>query len=227
MATQHGPIEPRGELAFLLSSSGSAEAVRVLRSYFAPRPRGRFSGSRFEGLGGGGDRPAVADEFVAEDLVAVALLSVNIKGDAALEILERRRARLHQLLRRVPTDVALADLTVDDVGDDWPLRALYRELRSIDTIGKTAATKLLARKRPHMAPILDTVITAELRIVKGQYWGPLHAWLTTDGKAHHRHLLDLRDAADLGTEISALRVFDVLAWMSGKGYTRSGGPAVP
>ncbi len=96
---------------------------------------------------------------------------------------------------------------------------------------ETAATKLIARKRPHLVPIPDSVVTQQLGIVKGRYWLPLHAWLTADDNANHRHVVELRDAAGLGPEISALRVFDVLAWLVGKGAgyvdMADASPAVP
>lgn len=213
-------IEPTGHLAYLLSTDGHEEAAKHLHAYFKPRPVGKFSGAHFERLGGGGDRPAIADEFTAEDLIAVSMLAVEVVGDAALEVLELRRARLRELLRAVPTDIALADLAPSDIGADWPVRALYRELLDIRSIGETAATKLLARKRPHLVPILDSVVTEELRIVRGNYWIPLHAWLTGNDRANHEALVALRERTGLGPEISALRVFDVLAWLVGKGYAR-------
>ena len=110
------------------------------------------------------------------------------------------------------------DLPAADLGDTWPVRALYNELLSIPDVGETTACKLLARKRPHLVPILDTVVTQELSIVHGQFWLPLHDWLAADDRAHHLHLESLRSRAGLGPDISVLRVFDVLTWMTGKGY---------
>jgi len=156
---------------------------------------------------------------IAEDLIAVSMLAVAVVGNAALEILEVRRPRLSELLRPIPADVALADLDAGDLGADWPVRTLYRELLTVRDVGETTATKLLARKRPHLIPILDSVVATELGIVKGNFWLPLHAWLVADERANHHHLEYLRSLAGLGDDISALRVFDVLAWMTGKGYT--------
>jgi hypothetical protein len=196
-------------LATVLHPDQTETAVRALNAYFTPRPFGRYSGAHFERLGGGGDRPAVADQFIAEDLVAVATLAVNITGDAAIEILETRATQLRQLLQLIPTDRPLADMTTEEIGAAWPVRVLYRELVSINSIGETSATKLIARKRPHLVPIFDSVITDELRIVNGHYWAPMHAWLTANGRANHRRLETLRSSAGLWPELSALRVFDV------------------
>ncbi|NKY38147.1 DUF6308 family protein [Cellulomonas septica] len=221
-------ITPSARLAWFLDPNRTDEAADVLRRYFTPRPEGQFSGAHFERLGGGGDRPAIANEFTAEDLVAVSMLSVDIGGDAALEILLHRRNRLHELLRQVSTDVSLASLPADSLGADWPVRAIYSELLAISGIGDTAASKLLARKRPHLVPVFDSVVDAELSLVKRRLWLSLHDWLNADGGANATHLATLRGRAGLGHDISLLRVFDVLTWMVGKGYaTPSGRVEVP
>jgi hypothetical protein len=205
-------------LAQLLAPEGAERAAGVLRAYFTPRPPGRFTGAWFERFAGGGDRPEIADHFTADDLIAVSMLSVQVVGDAALEILHTRRDRLRALLQQIPTDVALADLSTDQVGASWPVRRAYVELLATADIGPTTASKLLARKRPHLVPIYDSVVDHELALKDRELWAPLHAWLTSAGRANHRHLLELRDLAGLGHEISALRIFDVLTWMTGQGY---------
>lgn len=56
-------------------------AVGLVREYFADDPatgRARYSGAYFERLGGGGDRPEVAYQITAEDLLAVSMLSVPV-----------------------------------------------------------------------------------------------------------------------------------------------------
>ncbi|GIG26993.1 DUF6308 family protein [Cellulomonas denverensis] len=202
-------LSPR--LATLLSPEHTEDATALLRTYFAPRSEGGFTGAYFEH---GIERDP--DEFTADDLVAVSMLSVSIPGRAAIELLHNRRTELNALLRAVGPDRPLADLTEDEVGDGWAVRPLYRALLGIPGIGETRATKLLARKRPHLVPILDSVVSRELGIVKGRYWQPLHAWLVADDRAGHRRLEDLRAEAGLAPSVSALRVFDVLAWTVGR-----------
>jgi hypothetical protein len=133
-------ITPSTRLAALLSPSRLNQAADVVRRYFAPREEGGFTGAYFERLGGGGDRPEVADVFTAEDLVAVSMLSVAIEGRAAIEILDRRSGRLSELLRAVPCGVSLAELAADDLGKSWAPRAVYRELRDVGSIGPTTAS---------------------------------------------------------------------------------------
>lgn len=214
-------IRPSDRLSPYLISDNTEAAAGVVARYFTPRPIGRFTGAHFERLGGGGDRPAVADEFTPEDLIAVSMLSVSVVGDAALEILVHRRKHLHELLRLVPTEQTLGDVDGSAIGPDWPAWQVYSELRTVPDIGPTTASKLLARKRPHLVPVYDTVIDAELNLVKGRLWQPLHGWLTANGHANEKHLRRIRDAAGLGMDISLLRVFDVLTWMVGQGYDKS------
>jgi hypothetical protein len=122
------------------------------------------------------------------------------------------------LLGAIPTGQVFSELTADEIGDDWAVRAAYRRLTTLPGVGQTKATKLLARKRPHLVPIQDSVITKELGVTKA-YWKPLHRWLTEDGSANSRRLERLRDRAGLGPRISVLRTFDVLAWRVGSGKT--------
>jgi len=206
------------QLALYLQPEHLSDAAAVVRRYFTPRRTGGFTGAYFERLGGGGDRPSVADEFTAEDLVAVSMLSVDVSGNAAAEILIHRRNDLHDLLREIPTARRFSDVTAEEIVPEWPVWRIYDELRAIDKIGPTTASKLLARKRPHLVPVYDSVVETELGLVHGRLWQPLNEWLTADMHANEGRLDKIHAAAELSTEVSLLRVLDVLAWMVGKGY---------
>lgn len=80
------------------------------------------------------------------------------------------------------------------------------------------ATKLIARKRPpRLYPIWDSVVGAVLGTERSHLNPVREARRADDGGALHRRLLSIRKAAGLPPEeISALRVFDVIAWMNGK-----------
>ncbi|MFC9907005.1 DUF6308 family protein [Rhodococcus sp. NPDC127593] len=82
-------------------------------------------------------------------------------------------------------------------------------------IGQTKATKLIARKRPRLYPIWDSVVSQVLGTERS-HLNPVREALRADGGALHHRLLSLREEAGLPEEISALRVFDVIAWMDGK-----------
>jgi hypothetical protein len=56
-------------------------AIEAIDEYFGHRDgQIPYTGAFFERLGGGGDRPAIAHEIVAEDLIAVTMLSVRVPG---------------------------------------------------------------------------------------------------------------------------------------------------
>jgi Family of unknown function (DUF6308) len=86
-------------------------ATCLVKRYLATDTAGRayYSGAHFERIGGGGDRPEVADQFTAEDLLAVTMLSVRIEGYHPLEILRYRARELNDLLAQVPNGVARQD----------------------------------------------------------------------------------------------------------------------
>lgn len=50
---------------------------------------------------------------------------------------------------------------------------------------------------------------------------PLNNWLAADDRSNHEHLETLRSRAGRGRDNSVLRVFDVLTWMTGKGYANT------
>ncbi|PTU57882.1 hypothetical protein DBB34_01810 [Sphaerisporangium cinnabarinum] len=169
-----------------------------------------WAGSRFERLAGGGDRPETVDRFTADDLVAVSLLSVNVPPHGAIDLLETRADEFAQLLAEIPHDVELVDL--ESIPDDWAPGRLWEALRDIHGIGWVTAGKLLARKRPRLVPVYDTVVRAAVQPT-ASFWEALRAELRADDRALHRHLVSLRDEAGIGDDISALRVFDVVVWM--------------
>ena len=198
-----------------LTPAGRAYAVAYLRDYFAPvAGSSGYTGSRFERLGGGGDRPAIANEITTEDLVAVTLLSVEVPGRAALELLEHRRSKLHGLLRQIPTDLDLVDVEPGTITKSWAPWRLDAELRSITGLGPTTVSKLIARKRPRLVPVYDSVVQG---LVKpgGGFWASLNGALRADDRALQKHLIALREKSGIGQDISPLRVFDVVAWRTG------------
>jgi hypothetical protein len=75
-------------------------ATCLVKRYLATDAEGRarYSGVHLERIGGGGDRPGIADQFTAEDLLAVTMLSVRIEGYHALEILNYQAGKLNDLL---------------------------------------------------------------------------------------------------------------------------------
>lgn len=201
-------------------SGRSHRAVVHLRKYYSDRlqlspgdDHRLYTGAYFDRWPTDGPDPA-PDAFNAEDLVAVGYLSVPIHPEAALEILRLRSGRLSDLLRRIPVDVDLGDVPEGVISPGWPALQLEKELRDLRGIGAVRATKLIARKRPRLYPIYDSVVASQVgtgnRILQ-----PLHTALRSVG-GFVGNLRELREAAGLPDTISDIRVFDVITWMEGK-----------
>src|SRR3954453_22342567 len=92
--------------------------------------------------------------------------------------------------------------------------SLWTTLMGLSDVGATTDSKLYARKRPPLRPIYDSVVA---RVFGDDIW-ELRAQLQTDPGLQGR-LTGLRDELGLPEEVTALRVFDVVACMEGKGYT--------
>jgi len=149
-----------------LTALTNDDAVALLRRYYGNPylDSGCYTGAYFDSWAPQ-NRVADADRFTADDLVAITFLSVDVDARAARELLVTRAARLTELLEAVGPDRDLVDET-HGLTPDAPLRRLETELRSINDVGATKASKLMARKRPRLAPIYDTVVTRVLNTVK-------------------------------------------------------------
>ncbi|MFD9051771.1 DUF6308 family protein [Streptomyces zaomyceticus] len=205
---------PQRLRAFITNS----QAVVDLRRYFGigmPPSEVPFTGSRFEHLAGGGDRPGIADRFTAEDLVAVQTLSVTVPASVALDLLEGRLgARLSGLLQAIPTDIDMVDAEADVLAEGSPADQAWHLLCAQNGVNWVIAGKLLARKRSRLLPVYDKVVRCALCRPRPSFWLALHAALREDDAALHRRLLELRQVAGVPETVSALRVCDVAVWMN-------------
>ena len=192
------------------------QAVELLRRYFELGTDGRpnFTGSMFERLDGGGDATQVADRFTAADLVAVSMLSVDVPAAAALHILDPgRRHHFNDALAAVPHDLDLVNASNEHLQRGQRLWTLIRAAG----VGPVTTSKLLARKRPRMLPVIDTVVKDVLNHPRrGDFYRTLQHHLAADGHALHRHLETVRERADIGSDISVIRCFDVIVWLTGR-----------
>jgi hypothetical protein len=198
-----------------LRSDDDAEALAMLGAYYQPSvgAPGSYAGAMFDTWDSAGTRDATSNEFTADDLLAVSFLSVRFTAATAHALLDARRAELSDLLHLVGDDRDLAD--VDEAIDhSWPAWKLYDALRSIHGIGRTKASKLMARKRPRLIPIYDQVV-GKVTDTEDHHWLPLHTALRPGGELSQQRLLHLADRAGLDERVSALRVLDVIAWMDG------------
>ena len=200
-----------------LQSESHEAALKQLDVYYAPEfgDPGYFTGTAFDGWDSNGGRTEDADRFTADDLVAVTFLSVRVEATGAYWLLGPRAEQYNALLQAIGDDRDFADVDGQDITPDSAAWILETELRKLPGVGRTIASKLMARKRPRLVPIYDKVLRKVMGLEEG-HWQPLNAALRADDQALQRRLLELRAAANLPESISALRVLDVIAWRDGK-----------
>ncbi|KRF44613.1 hypothetical protein ASH01_11515 [Terrabacter sp. Soil811] len=211
------------EVPASLRDASDARAAAVLAAYYQPLTSAGagYTGGKFDTFDPSGTRSACANTFTADDLVAVSLLSVEVPARAAVELLVSQRRRFEVLLESIGPDRELVTEASVDEPDFRPAWELWRALLELPGLGPTTVSKLMARKRPRLIPIFDSVIDKSVLGGTGVLWSPLHAALIADDRALQKRLLRLRAAAELDASVSALRVFDVLAWMDGSGNSHN------
>ena len=209
------------ELSPSLLDASDDRAVAVLAAYYHPLSGGGggYTGGQFDAFDPSGTRSASANTHTADDLVAVTLLSVEVPGRAAMEMLVLQRRRFEVLLESIAPDRDLANEASVAESDFRPAWELWRALSELPGLGPTTVSKLMARKRPRLIPIFDSVIDRIILGGTGVLWLPMHAALRENDRALHERLLRVRARAGLDESISVLRVFDVLAWMDGSGHS--------
>ena len=204
------------DLDTLLAVVDDPQSAADLADYFQlDRPPGtmpRYSGSRFEFLAGGGDRPAVANTITTDDLLAVTLLSVDVPGDVALQLLEGPLGQdLTHHLAQIPVDVGIGD----PVARQLLTRASHADvawtlLEEPHGMGWVITNKLLARKRPRLIPVYDGVVRCAFGKPDG-LWSLLLT-LFADGRLEES-LTHVRSTAGVPETVTPLRVLDVIVWM--------------
>lgn len=102
------------------------------------------------------------------------------------------------------------DLTLFERGG--PAWALWDLPDGLHGIGWVTANKLIARKRPRLVPVYDTVVQDALRPGPNLVWDRL--WHCLDGHVDIRdELASIRADAGGLEDISLLRILDVVVWM--------------
>jgi hypothetical protein len=152
----------------------------------------------------------MSDRWTVEDLVAVSMLGVSVPARAAVVLTEDGDGTFQRLLAAIPTDLSLQQVS-QPLTDAVPAAAeLDKRVDALAGLGRTTTSKLLARKRPHLLPVIDSVTMAALGRPR-HFWEPLRRQLRDSGLA--AALTQLGRDADVPAHISVLRVLDVTLWM--------------
>lgn len=174
-----------------------------------------YTGAHFHDLTYSG--PSHPDHFDIADIASLSLLSVTLNGPMARELMENSDIST-ELAREFDRDLGdLTDADVQKLESDDGLNGAWRLIRRVHGVGRTRTSKLLARKRPRLVPIWDSVISRVLGLDRTtDYWTLFHRALTADDRALDKRLSALAHKAGVADRYSRLRVLDILAWMYGK-----------
>lgn len=160
---------------------------------------GRFAATTFDTLP---DNPP--DRFTTSDLLAVTLLDVALPPPSVRQLLDTESAKFRELLAAVPNDVDLWAATDYDLDH---ARTLYRSLLQLHKVGGTRASKLMARKRPRLIPVIDRVIRDALALSDNS-WAELRSCL---GQSEVR--MSIEAIRPDNAPVSTLRLLDAAVWM--------------
>ncbi len=179
----------------------------LVASFFALD--GPFEGDLLHTLHGN-DR----DQLTLGDLFAVTMLDVSVspRGVRRLLLDDHTRVEVTTLLSDIPDDVDIWDGGAH-LAPDGPAHRLWRLLqREGDGIGPTTAGKILARKRPRLLPIWDSIVDEIVQQSGPGLWAAFHAYLQQ--RARRQRLDHLRPAAGADA-VPRLRMLDITLWMWG------------
>ncbi|WP_417365816.1 DUF6308 family protein [Glutamicibacter arilaitensis] len=220
-----------------LAQINDEDALKDLKTYFDIEGNGRplFTGSRFDTFAGGGDN-VEANRITSDDLIAVSMLSVHVPAEAALGILGSHAEKISELLIRIPKDLKFETLTTKEfqqyLASESPAVQLWQLLRQQGDrwgVGQTTASKIMARKRPQLIPIYDSVVAMEVGIRgSSTQWDRWHqAFIeSSDGGANLIERLELIRTASGQTHLSLLRVLDIVLWRNGRRKRNTPDPAL-
>jgi len=208
------------KLPVILEPENSDLAVALLEDYFSP-PDGRgsdFKGAYFTHIGREWSEPKYYNRITASDIVAVSCLNAEIPPAASIALLGVDTDPISDLLAQIPVDLDLWNATDDQIGAQSAAWKLWRTLRQYPGVEQTAASKLMARKRPRLIPIYSAVVGKELGLRdSGGHWQLMRELLRSGGATPlNLHLTALGQRAGLNmSRVTPLRVFDVAVWYFG------------
>lgn len=214
------------ELPDILSADRIDEAGELVRDYYGKTFKNGLprTGSHFDVWAGGGDKKQVQNRITADDIVAVSFLSIDFPAQAAIGLLGGRAKDVTALLEDIPANIDLADVTAEKreelIGNDSKAQKLWELLRGTNDsrwgVGPTTASKIMARKRPRLIPIYDSVVGPLMGLEDSA--GQWATWYeaVAGNSALPRRLTLIRELSGISEQISDLRTMDVVLWMHGK-----------
>ncbi|MCB2411536.1 DUF6308 family protein [Demequina sp. TTPB684] len=208
----------------ILQEESYFQAVHLVQRYFGRTNESvRHLGASFETIGGRWDDPASINEVTPGDLISLSTLSVEVKGASAIILLDpEMSATMTALLEQIPAEKTLLDDDAPALLDDGgPAAELWDVVREVHDFGQTRTSKLLARKRPRLIPVYDSVIAAELGISGSRdHWKVMRDLVTQDDGALWKRAQRIHAEVGLDDIVTPLRVIDIVLWRHGKDIGR-------
>jgi hypothetical protein len=157
---------------------------------------------------GWADNPNVVTDF---DLLALNFLGLRIEPLGYRQLLEHK-GELEACLERI--DPATRLWEVEDEGHPGYQAAnkAWQVIMNLYGFGYVGASKLLARKRPHLVPILDQWVGQFYDHDTEEYWLPLAEALRAAGI--REMIARLRPTHLSDDDLSILRTLDIAIWMT-------------
>ena len=181
-----------------------------LKRYFLGEGGLPFGGRHFERFAAKGD-PAT---FEATDVLAVEALSVKVPPNSAAKLLDTEAEDFNCLLRRIPEDKDIWEVSQSILDDEGKAAQLYAKLKGLWGVGPVTAGKLLAAKRPRLIPVVDTLVSEVLKPPGGRFWIPMYEQLLDDRRRERIAEVVSLPLGDF--DVSLLRRIDVAVWMSAR-----------
>ena len=179
-----------------LSTPGLRDAVALYFDETQP-----FAGLTFDSLG---NNPR--DRIVADDLLAVTLLDVRWTPLAVRRLLYDQADEVSKLLVEVDDKT---EIWAPDSGQQLDAaEPLWKLLYLLPGVRDTRASKLLARKRPRLIPITDSIIVSAVG-TPGYTWETVRHCFQDDP---FRQVVEPLRPGNIES-VSSLRIFDVAIWM--------------
>lgn len=201
-------------------TSSEDQAVHQLERYY--RVESNFAGATFANL-----EPNDPHRITATDLLATTMLSVDIPPVAVRRLTGETSiaARATELLGMLEPQLDITDGEAHVVAMSELYELVKSSLHKVTHATSNAwvtASKICARKRPHLFPVRDNDVMKVLGL-KGSYpddW-PVFSALMADEELTSR-MDDLvaqvvtKQGVDVGDKNMRLKHLDVLLWMRGK-----------
>ena len=169
-------------------------------------PSGLFVGDTFDTLG---DDQYDPNRFSVSDLLAITTLDVRVRPFAMRRLLFDDVEELRPMLAAI-TGECLWTASNDELEAAFKL---FGRLKVYPWVGDTTASKLLARKRPGLLPVVDSVVMAALGT--DDYCSTVQLLHSTLRQPALRTLVENVRPLDLDVHhVPTLRLLDSAIWIS-------------